>query len=361
MFVFFSWFAALTSCCRGGHHHGQRHYADPNTSSIEKENNVVDENEQIVIEQQPLRRQDDQANENQLEKAKEIEKLNEKRKKNHSTFLCCSTEPLREEQVDLCPRSWWDVCWMNESPLDPSQNQQVRPLSGICWRLAFISCCLPACYTCYLTRSVRRRKRKVVHPDYTFDSCSSESENGISKPFEDDLNQTMSRTVSNSKCRYRTTPAFVNEAEQPDVKSDCSKDLQNVIQVNVIILQSTTSRLLQRHLYGTDQTDGGVNLRPSSYQSVTLRKKAVSYQHLKSQQDFSAVLKAVEEGNEENSSNVPEISLTRASSTVEAPSIVKRPSVMRRWSQLGSFGSTVARCQFHHHFTRDFFVWCNLC
>ena len=270
--------------------------------------------------------------------------MNKKLKKNHSTILCCSTEPLRDDQVDLCPRFWWNVCWTNESPLDPSQSHQVRPLSGICWRLAFISCCLPACYTCYLTRSIRRRKRQVVHPDYTFESCSSQSENGIAKPFEDDLNQTMSRTVSNSKCRFRTMPAFDNGAEQPDIKSDCSKDLQNVIQVNVIILQSTTSRSLQRHLYGIDQTDGGVSLRPVSSQLTTLRKKAVSYQQLKPQQDFSAGLKVVEEGNEDNSSTVvPEISLTRASSTSEAPSIVKRPSVMRRWSQLGSFGSTVAK------------------
>jgi hypothetical protein len=74
-----------------------------------------------------------------------------------------------------------------------------------------------------------------------------------------------------------------------------------------------------------------------------LRKKAVSYQQLKPQQDFSAGLKAVEEGNEENSNNVPEISLTRASSTSDAPRIAKRPSVIRRWSQLGSLGSTVAR------------------
>ena len=269
--------------------------------------------------------------------------MNLKLKKTHSTILCCSTEPLQDDQVDLCPRFWWNVCWTNESPLDPSQNSQVRPLSAICWRLTFISCCLPACYTCYLTRSIRRRRRQVVHPDYTFDSCSSQSENGIAKPFEDDLNRTMSRTVSNSRCRQRTTPVFVNGAEQPDVKSDCSKDLQNVIQVNVIILQSNTSRSLQRHLYGSDQTDGGVSLRPTSSQMATLRKKVVSYQHLKSQQDFSAGLKVVEEGNEDNSNTVPKISLTRASSTSEAPSIVKRPSVMRRWSQIGSFGSTVAR------------------
>ena len=208
----------------------------------------------------------------------------------------------------------------------------VRPFCSICWRLCFLSCCLPTCYTCYLTRSLRRRRRKIHRPHIKADTDSNPS-NGIAKPFNDDLNQTMLRTVSNTRKR-RTTQAPANDAEQA---SD-----ENVIKLNVIILNSATGRSLQMNLYGSDVTDGP-DSRPVSSRVVLRRHTSLQAPQAQQQQQvsFSPVLTAVRESFEGSSGdvsgNVPPIS--RSTSVTQE----ERNSATRRWSQLGAFGTTVAR------------------
>jgi hypothetical protein len=47
-----------------------------------------------------------------------------KNRRDTPSILCCSTKILREDQVDLCPRSWWSVCWNNETVFDPEEEAQ---------------------------------------------------------------------------------------------------------------------------------------------------------------------------------------------------------------------------------------------
>ncbi|XP_059088394.1 uncharacterized protein LOC131884583 [Tigriopus californicus] len=63
-------------------------------------------------------------------------------------YLCCSEEPPQDFQVDLCPRTWFNLTQSN----------------GFChglWKLTFMLFCIPCCYPCYLTRQCRRRAKRV--------------------------------------------------------------------------------------------------------------------------------------------------------------------------------------------------------
>ena len=265
----------------------------------------------------------------------------------------------------MCPRFWWNVCWTYESSqFDPNQEQpEVRPLDGIFWRLCFLCSCLPSCYPCYLTRTLRRRRRrhdKVL--DLSDVDCYRPTDNGVAKPLSNDLNQTIHRTVSNTKNRCKDSGNNNNNNNNealPDVDvvvgvEDGPKpkpEPVNVIQVNVIILQSATSLCLQKHLYGsTDETDGPTSSdqdnsnQVTSNQSnsdqaptnrVTLRRKKVSIQRPPALSYLSSLSVVREEAEADKVSQ----SLAESQGAVGG----KRPSIIRRWSQLGAFGSTVAR------------------
>lgn len=59
-------------------------------------------------------------------------------------------------QFDYCPRHWWDLIWFYNNGIGPPEEEaQVRPFDGILWRILFYITCLPCCYPCYLSRSVR--------------------------------------------------------------------------------------------------------------------------------------------------------------------------------------------------------------
>ena len=59
-------------------------------------------------------------------------------------------DSLEEPGLELCPRSWY---------LEAREEGGARGT----WRLAFLCLCLPLCYPCYLTRSLRRLRRKHHH------------------------------------------------------------------------------------------------------------------------------------------------------------------------------------------------------
>lgn len=62
------------------------------------------------------------------------------------------------QKVDLFPSIWCNIC--------DSEGNQRTPWSTICWRLGFLSTCLPLCYCCYITRTLRRTRRKTTLMKY---------------------------------------------------------------------------------------------------------------------------------------------------------------------------------------------------
>jgi hypothetical protein len=136
---------------------------------------------------------------------------------------------------------------------------------------------------------------------------------GVEKALDDDLNKTIFRTVSNTKSRCRLRGAESGGETESEQK-------QEVIQFNVIILQSATSLTLERHLYGDEDDAAGVT-------RGTLRCRKVS-----TQPNYKTV------GEDET-----DAAQRRLKHSVSVQSSKPRPSVSRRWSQLGTFGSTMAR------------------
>ena len=69
-------------------------------------------------------------------------------------FFCCSSSEvkLRENQIDFCPQYWFQ-------DLKSSPNT-CKKLRRFLWRLSFLVTCLPLCYPCYLSRTVRRRPKQ---------------------------------------------------------------------------------------------------------------------------------------------------------------------------------------------------------
>ena len=189
------------------------------------------------------------------------------------------------------------------------------------------------------------------------------TENVVANPLDSDLNQTINRTVANTKQRCGASGDNNNEAEPVDVETVVGVDKPekpNVIQVNVIILQSATSRCLQEHLYGSDVTDGRLSSSnqdnsshaPSTHVTsvqvlssqapsdpVALRRKKVSIQKAPTTPSYLTNLSVVREESEIERAPEPR----NGSGKEVGGGGGKRPSMIRRWSQLGAFGSTVAK------------------
>ena len=71
-------------------------------------------------------------------------------------FCCTSTEKfvkLREDQFDFCPQNWFQD--LGNSPTT------CKKFKRFLWRLSFLFTCLPLCYPCYLSRTVRRRPKHL--------------------------------------------------------------------------------------------------------------------------------------------------------------------------------------------------------
>ena len=213
----------------------------------------------------------------------------------------------------------------------------MRPVRDICWRLLFLSCCLPCCYPCYLTRTLRHRRRRVFRRQHM---VPPELDTGIEKPLDDEINRTIHRTISTTKSRFCYPPPPVpcdnnNTDDNSDTKQQQQQQQQSVIQVNVIILQSATSVALERHLYGdedvkeTDENDGPAAAAATKSSPVVSRHPKVS-----TQPNLNAVKETVEDD---------DAKVIRPKQSVSIQTPPRHSNVLRRWSQLGSFGSSVAR------------------
>jgi len=133
-------------------------------------------------------------------------------------FCCTSTEKsvkLREDQFDFCPQNWFQD--LGNSP------NSCKKFKRFLWRLSFLFTCLPLCYPCYLSRTVRRRPKHLPKQRPNRDNQF------------DDLNRsTLHRQVT---------------VQSPQPNSPAKKPA--VICINVIILHSSASNVL--HQYFSDQ------------------------------------------------------------------------------------------------------------
>lgn len=198
-------------------------------------------------------------------------------KAENKILFCCAGKnvKLREDQIDLCPQYWCQ-------DLQSSPNT-CKKFKRFMWRLSFFVTCLPLCYPCYLSRTVRRRPKQ--RPKYW-----SKQDNKV-----DDLNRT-------------TLHGQVTVKEQPN--SPAKKP--SVIFVNVIILHSPASNVL--HQYFSDKVPQSIppEQHAPSWGPVLaqLSNKRISNQGVSVNPNLSAVPE--EEMSEANES------LIRAD-TVDAP------------------------------------------
>ena len=92
-------------------------------------------------------------------------------------FCCTSTEKsvkLREDQFDFCPQNWFQD--LGNSPTT------CKKFKRFLWRLSFLFTCLPLCYPCYLSRTVRRRPKhlpKQRQTEFNFDYSRKDQQKQI--------------------------------------------------------------------------------------------------------------------------------------------------------------------------------------
>ena len=144
--------------------------------------------------------------------------------KESQVILCCSSS-AREDQIDLCPSLWY-----REFIQDEQGTGTCHQCRRLLWRLCFITTCLPLCYPCYLTRSIRRRRKHMTH------YLNSEP---LKDKFNNQLNETIQRQLT-KKSNTSTKATTLN---------------LNVINVNVIIMHSPASNILHQYLR-TSNGDG---------------------------------------------------------------------------------------------------------
>ena len=92
-------------------------------------------------------------------------------------FLCCADQRIREDQIDFCPKFWFREFSNNKSSSSNNNSRKNnnnnnskcscrKRVQTVIWRICFLLTCLPMCYPCYLSRSIRRRKRqKIISSD----------------------------------------------------------------------------------------------------------------------------------------------------------------------------------------------------
>ena len=152
--------------------------------------------------------------EEKFENPKEVVTKQPRNYNEDQTFLCCSGT-VREDQVDFCPQIWF-----KDLKKSPKSCEKFR---RFLWRLCFLVTCLPLCYPCYLSRSMRRRLRQ-------------KRPRGLDETLQvnkDELNRTILRT--------QVTRNDTDDQSPSKVKKPL------VISTNVIVLHSPASNILHQY------------------------------------------------------------------------------------------------------------------
>ena len=205
----------------------------------------------------------------------------------NKSFLCCHVDDdLRSDQVDMCPKAWYRNCctWRdliddakllkprnftlhsetnviipqvkNHTPKEELNVNKRVIAERICWRACFITICLPMCYPCYLSRTIRRTRMQgdVSRREALLQKCKIE---GLKETSDYSMNNTLLMQLSEVKLKCKGTlenSSSITLKGNPDLqsmtKNNNGDDSNNskVINVNVIVLKSNSSQVLHSHL-----------------------------------------------------------------------------------------------------------------
>lgn len=163
--------------------------------------------------------------------------------KTRPSFLCCSYSPVYEDQVDFCPHFWF------HDLVQPCHNS-CRNFKRFVWRLCFLFTCLPMCYPCYVTRSIRRRRKQ--RPKYWQTDVND----------TEDLNRTILHRQVTMKEVSKNDATNMNDNQEestpPVIKIP-------VININVIVLHSPAADLLHPYLKSTTPSSNLIQLPTVSF------------------------------------------------------------------------------------------------
>ncbi|XP_040568336.1 uncharacterized protein [Lepeophtheirus salmonis] len=156
----------------------------------------------------------------------------QKRIQNSKIIVRSKTEP-REDQVDLCPRIWSREFSQSREGRDRNSSSSSIDLWRKVWRICFYCSCLPICYPCYVSRSLRRRRRGTknnsVHESNASPKNHKSSDDTIKCKLFDTSGDTMGKTMFHRVSQRK-------------------KDSDQRVDVNVILLRSESSPKLERYL-----------------------------------------------------------------------------------------------------------------
>jgi len=184
-----------------------------------------------------------------------IRNQHRKQRKESQVILCCSSD-VRDDQIDLCPTFWY-----REFLGKGEQRTTCLKIRRFLWRLCFLVTCLPLCYPCYMSRSVRRRRKHRVRYLHENEPLKA----GGGDKFNNQLNQTIQRQLTKKSANNTTFNL-------------------NVINVNVIIMHSPASNILHQYLRTSigDSLDGATHALPlmssgngSSFNPTALARESI--------------------------------------------------------------------------------------
>ena len=142
-----------------------------NANSNENRNNAEEE------ELEPFQKQQEQPNNDKEDEIPNVKKpvfkqpgpaVRSNENDENQIFLCCADQRIREDQIDFCPKFWFREFNNKKSNSRKNNNKCScrKRVQTVIWRICFLLTCLPMCYPCYLSRSIRRRKRqKIISSD----------------------------------------------------------------------------------------------------------------------------------------------------------------------------------------------------
>ena len=145
---------------------------------------------------------------------------------------------MSPEGKEYCPNNWFEV------DKEVTQEGFCQQLS---WKCCFVCVCLPVCYPCYFTRTVRKSKKEA-------DKLAFE-DGGLISAGQQEVHSTLSskRSTLHSKCstihsKQRENKATSSPLENTSKNNKVAQSETETVNINVIILQSRSAEQLIRDL-----------------------------------------------------------------------------------------------------------------
>ena len=219
--------------------------------------------------------------------------------------LCCSDLPrFKTDQVDLCSQGWFTSSQGAKEESESCDCHSVLTKIGrMCWKACFVTVCLPFCYPCYLSRSLRRllpSRRVFQHP--TNLNVNGQSSYKASQNIYNQAAEGLSKALrTRLAVPDRKSKEEFKESSPESVKSKKSK---HVIHVNVIILNNSCDKSLCELVNNVLSKKEEQMIRCTTEESSAKRRSGLATEQFKSDRSHESF-------------TVPEIALQRLASLSE--------------------------------------------